>query len=1327
MEEESMTFEGNTSLVHKVNHMSNANGQVSSEQPETLQQEQDIMEVAGTDKDRSPEEKENGELIKDDLSVEKETTKWVYQENYSNFQREEIVNESKDGEDGVTVKTTLVKIISSHVEKAVEQAQDTENPTEPEQECNDGQTTDEPLHEDSPIVVERKTVSLHTQSIIVNGVTLESKESIEDTLAAEIAKIPVLLPMENVSGHPAAPDDDQQIQESELIAVEKTPVSLHMEPIFDPGVADEKVEEECPGEATISQGAENVPEVQEPIEEASAVAIESEPKLFHYHPMLEDSVVEETAEDKIFDDNSVVEVENESIVTEPDKEGDTETEQTMEPSETRETIAEESPLVVEKRPASLHMEAAFDHEEGDEVRNPIEEDSPELIEKRPVSLHMEHVFDEEGSAEVQEPIEEASTVAVESERRLFHYHPMLEDNVVDETVEDKNLDDNYVEVENESSDTMELEKGQDAELPETRETIAEESPLVVEKRPVSFHMEAIFGHEEGDESREPVEEASPELIEKRPVSLHMEHVFNEEGSTEVQEPIEEASAVAVESEPRLFHYHPMLEDNVVDETVEDKNLDDNYVEVENESSDTMELEKGQDTELPETRETIAEESPLVVEKRPVSLQMEAVFDHEEGDEIRNPIEEDSPELIEKRPVSFHMEAIFGHEEGDEIREPVEEASPELIEKRPVSLHMEQVFDEEGSSEIQEPIEEASAVAVESEPKLFHYHPMLEDNVVDETVEDKSLHDNYVEVENESSVATELEKGEDIERPETRETIAEESPLVVERRPVSLQMEAVFDHEEGDEIREPVEEASPELIEKRPVSLHMEQVFDEEGSAEDDGKEVYNEQVTELKEPVAEAELVVVEKKPVLLQTEVLFEEGSPEVELTEDTKKDSDATVESLLVNIESIIDTPSSQHTEKPEGMNIQPPTDKELVEEGPPVVVEKRAVSLNMEPLFDPESPQEKPGECKEKKDDEGVEIQLDEMEAKVEEEGLVEDARPENVPQEKGQTETREIVDEVITDIVEKKPVLCALYDEHTIENQGNEPVAEEEPSLVNVLDIPQVEKKKDVEDSVQESVDPAVERKVPEFHLELLQTMDTDEQKPEESKHTQVITTTESTSTVTYNQSTSEETTQKVETNVAQTIYEKKTVEVASSSTSSVSDTSTTEETFTSTSYTKRLHRDDKDDDAQLLRHVLTKRLSAPEVLPEKESEGSAPLAASEDRGILESQEQFAVVENSRRKDTTPTNTPQVSGAAPSETEPYEDAPDEEKLIPADAPGEVEVEVADPVEKDNEGADESLPVLLLLQPEEEGKSDKEKKRKKGKKSGLHSPRGKCCSLM
>ena len=906
MEEEAMKSEGNTSVVHEGNHISlHTNGQVSSEQPDALEQQQNIGKVTVTNK----------------------------------------------------------------------------------------------VKEDSPNVVVKETISLRMQSTIVNGLPLKSTEFVEDTVAAEMENVPILLPMKGPENTAVAAHDERLIQESELVAMEKTPAFVQMDPTFDSSVAEGNEEEEISGEISVPEpGAENVPdshegehllnangldnhkedekaldrrdaieesspiviekrpaslhiervlheegstEVQEPIEEASAIAVDSEPRVCDYHTMLE-----ETEDDKNVDGNSV-EVEYEPAGMTHKNEEET-------VSKTKEIIAEESPLVIEKRPVSLHMEAAFDHKEDEEVRKPIEEAPHEIIEKRPVSLHMEQIFNGGGGVEVQEPIEEASAVAVESEPRVFDYHTMLE-----ETEEDVNVDGNPVEVEYEPAA---MTPGSEEEMEtETRETITEKSPLVVEKRPVSLHVEAAFDEKEDEQVRKPIEELPHEIIEKRPVSLHMEQMFNEGGNKEAQEPIEEASAVAVESEPRVCDYHPMLE-----QTVTDENVDGNSVEVEYEPAALTSTNK--DVMETETNETITEESPLVVEKRLVPL---------------------------------HMEAAFDHKEDEEVRKPIEEAPHEIVEKRPVSLHMEQMFNEEGTDEVQEPIEEASAVAVESEPRLFDYHPMLE-----ERTEDKKVHDNSVEVEYESVISTADTKEETKTEIEPRETVAEESPLVVEKRPVSLHIEATFDHKE--DVKEPIEEDPPQIIEKTPVSLHMENIIDESVASE-------------VQEPIEEVSAVAVE-------SELRVREYHP---MLEETFGDENVVGNCVEVEYEPAVTTLKNEEETVSE-------TEKMIAEESP-LVVEKRPVSLHLEAVFE----HKEEGKVKEPIKEAPLEIIL---------------KRPvsfhmEQMFNEEGNNEVQEPIEEASAVAVESEPKVCDYHSmlEETVEDEnvgGNFVEVEYEPAAMKL---------------------------------------------------------------------------------------------------------------------------------------------------------------------------------------------------------------------------------------------------------------------------------------
>ena len=192
------------------------------------------------------------------------------------------------------------------------------------------------LKEESPTVVVKKTVSLRMQSTIVNGVPLESTEFVEETVApAEMENVPILLPMKGPENTAVAADDKRLIQESELVAVEKTPAFVQMEPTFDSGVAEGNEEEEISGDISVSEpGAEDAPDAHEDEH------LRNSNELGNY------------------------------------KEGE-------KALDRRDTIEETSPVAIEKTPASLHMEHVS-HEQGStDVQEPIEEASAIAVESEP--------------------------------------------------------------------------------------------------------------------------------------------------------------------------------------------------------------------------------------------------------------------------------------------------------------------------------------------------------------------------------------------------------------------------------------------------------------------------------------------------------------------------------------------------------------------------------------------------------------------------------------------------------------------------------------------------------------------------------------------------------------------------------------------------------------------------------------------------------------------------------------------------------------------------------------------------------------------------------
>ena len=357
--------------------------------------------------------------------------------------------------------------------------------------------------------------------------------------------------------------------------------------------------------------------------------------------------------------------------------------------------------------------------------------------------------------------------------------------------------------------------------------------------------------------------------------------------------------------------------------------------------------------------------------------------------------------------------------------------------------------------------------------------------------------------------------------------------------------------------------------------------------------------------------MVINKTPASLESEILIELESPE---------NDHATVESLLVNIESVIDDTSPEQPKVED--DTQPSESKEPIEETVPRAVEKRkSDSSEMEELFVAQNPEES-----------------------TEKEG-------------RSQDESSNLVDEVVINVVEKKRV-CHEQPSETLENQSS--VSAESTSVI-VLDIPLVEKTEVVKDSVQETVPPAMERKAAESEEELLQRTDEDEPTEPECRETAILDDLEG-------------------------------------------------ETLKSTSYTKLFDKDEGSDD-EFLRQVLSrKRLSAPEILPEKEKDGSAPLAPSES-GILDSKEHVPTAHLSHTREAIPMST---LAKADNSSSNVGGAHDEEKLIPG-VPREAEKV------KDAEGQ----AAKGLLEADDEDQID-EKRYRLGKK-GLTSPQCKCCSLM
>ncbi|XP_015761682.1 PREDICTED: uncharacterized protein LOC107340814 [Acropora digitifera] len=252
-----------------------------------------------------------------------------------------------------------------------------------------------------------------------------------------------------------------------------------------------------------------------------------------------------------------------------------------------------------------------------------------------------------------------------------------------------------------------------------------------------------------------------------------------------------------------------------------------------------------------------------------------------------------------------------------------------------------------------------------------------------------------------------------------------------------------------------------------------------------------------------------------------------------------------------------------------------------------------------------------------------------------------------------------------------------------------------SVIDATAPEQTEKKKDfVEDNVQETVPLAVNNRAIEIHHELL-VVHSDERyelKPEDTKaepvppKSKVLAAQKEISTITV--------TTTRHTEITQTPKSVVTVIPA-------------EESLKSASYSNLVSGDDKKDKTELLLQVPVRRLSAPEVLPEKENDGSAPLASS-DSGLLD-----PLLESS----------PRVHDKLEKKIEPYRDVSEEQKLI-GDTSEDVEgiSQKKDSAQTPPNAEDEQE----LLDIVNEDKSDEDKLTKKEGK-GISSPQCKCCSLM
>ena len=1063
----------------------------------------------------------------------------------------EILVENPDDE-GKHADNTTVQSLLNNIESVI----DDELPERP-QELEDTKKSDA-LEEDYPIVVKKKPISVNVEQAIDFDVK-EDEQDIDPVVETEVVVVE---------------KETRAILESELLVDNEEAKKGDSATVEDLLVTVEKVIDVEPSKRT----HESLQEKGKPLAEDSPIVIDKRPAPFDMDQMMEQD--EETKEQEKKDpvcetapivvEKTAVTVESEMLVDNEEIEDEVST-----PVETLlvniESVVDRTLLETAKEPSEDVVEA-------------LEEDSPVVIEKRPASFYIEHPLDEDHEkkdVDEREPVSEAELVVVEKTPVALE-SDMLVDN--EQSGEDDSTPAEILLVNIESVVDHTLLKAAKEPSEDVVEALEEDSPVVIEKRPASVCIEHPLdeNHEKKDEDeREPVPEIEVVVVEKPPVALESEMlVENEETKEDYSTPVE-TLLVNIES----VVDHTLLEAvKVPSEVVVEAIEEDSPVVIEKRPA-SLHIEHPLDEDLEkkdvDEREPVSEAEFVVVEKTPVALESDMLVDNEETKE------KDSASV---ETLLENIKSVIDNTTPDQTEEPasaikpdvLEEDAPIVIEKRPILLHIEEMLDEmNGEGDPEAPVTESELVVVNKTPVIV-----------------------------ESGILVEKEGTEGVE--DDNATV--ESLLV--------NVESVIDHQlpkEGrkraDEMKtRALQEDEPVVIERSPVSLHVNQLLDQEGNQKehDNSETVEGEQeLSKSRELVSEAKLVVINKTPASLESEILIELESPE---------NDHSTVESLLVNIESVIDDTSPEQPKVED--DTQPSESKEPIEETLPRAVEKRKRdSSEMEELFVAQNPEES-----------------------TEKEG-------------RSQDESSNLVDEVVINVVEKKRV-CHEQPSETLENQSS--VSAESTSVI-VLDIPLVEKTEVVKDSVQETVPPAMERKAAESEEELLQRTDEDEPTEPECRETAILDDLEG-------------------------------------------------ETLKSTSYTKLFDKDEGSDD-EFLRQVLSrKRLSAPEILPEKEKDGSAPLAPSES-GILDSKEHVPTAHLSHTREAIPMST---LAKADNSSSNVGGAHDEEKLIPG-VPREAEKV------KDAEGQ----ALKGLLEADDEDQIDG-KRNRLGKK-GLASPQCKCCSLM
>ena len=797
---------------------------------------------------------------------------------------------------------------------------------------------------------------------------------------------------------------------------------------------------------------------------------------------------------------------------------------------------------------------------------------------------------------------------------------------------------------------------------------------------------------DGDQTDEFFEEDAPVVVEKRPASLHVEMFVeqrceNDQGKdgNETSEPILETELEVVEKGPNVFDSDVLVE---AESPREDGNptIESLLVNVESaigHRQNAQQVEEGNETEA------INEPAPCVIEKTPAPLHLEhVIYEGEESKEkdedktdgnVEEPnvvnkikeagqILEDEFVVIEKNPCVLESEKKNPEDEinTDESMESLLVNIQSVIDCPSEERTEEKMLEIKGDA-----LEEDTPVVAEKRPVAFHVGVVNQDDSDEKKGETSEVKEPVSETEvilvEKEPVAFESEI---LAEKESNDDSKEDENVTVETLLVNI--DSVIDHpssvaESASEIEHEALEDAPIVIEKKPTSLQIEQVLDQVDEVSQNEAE---DEVDKVKEPVSETEVIVVEKETVALESEILVDN-----EKIEESKGYENVTIETLLVNIDSVIDHPPS--VAKSGSRN------EDEVLEHLPVVIEKKPTSLQIEQVRD----------------------QVDDVSQKETERNQVHSGDIEEVKDFRGPMSDAEIM------VIEMKTAV--FESELLIEREEDQnDSATLESLLVNIESVidgtapEETGKKKDfVEDNVQETVPLAVNNRAIETHHELLM-VHSDERyklKPEDTEaepvppKSEVLAAQKEISSITVTTTRHTEITQTPK---------------------SVVTVIPTEESLKSTSYSNLVSGDDKKDKTELLLQVPVRRLSAPEVLPEKENDGSAPLASS-DSGLLD-----PLLESSpRARDKLETKIDQEAEIVSTDREPYRDVSEEQNLI-ADTTKDIEsTRQKKDFAQTSPIADDQQELLDIVNEE---KSDEDKLTKKEGK-GISSPQCKCCSLM